>query len=93
MHRIYQIGHFCQLVRDISDAIGCASTKYITKANGKSWNAVKTTCNYAQIIPYIGRKVYLSGPTASMCKTGTNGRYPGLCSENETYENTGPKLH
>lgn len=87
---MHQIGHFCQLVRDVSDAIGCASTKYITKVNGNTWNAVKTTCNYAQIVPFIGHKVYESGPTASMCKTGTNTQYPGLCSKNEVYENAGP---
>lgn len=90
MRRNHQIGHFCQLVRDVSDSIGCASTKYITKVNGKTWNAVKTTCNYAQIIPFVGRSVYVSGPSASMCKTGTNSQYTGLCSVNEIYENAEP---
>lgn len=58
--------------------------------DGKAWNAVKTTCNFAQIVPFVGRSVYVSGPTASKCKTGKNGQYPGLCSENELYENEGP---
>lgn len=88
--RHHQIGHFCQIVRDVSDAIGCASTKYITEVNGQIWKAVKTTCNHAQIVPFVGNSVYVAGLTASKCKTGTNSQYPGLCSENEIYENVGP---
>lgn len=44
------------------------------------------TCNYSRGNPVKGAKVYMAGPTASSCKSGTNSKYPGLCSENEQIE-------
>lgn len=32
-----------------------------------------------------GEKVYESGPSAPKCTTGTNSKYPGLCSPDEKY--------
>lgn len=80
----HEIGHFCTMVIDESHAVGCASTKYITKVDGQDWKAYLTVCNYARV-PVIGSTIYKSGKTASACKTGPNTKYPGLCSEKEEY--------
>lgn len=76
-----QIGHFTQVVTDDAFAVGCAAVKY----NEGSDISIILTCNYSRT-NLDGAKVYVSGPTASDCKTGTNSKYPGLCSENEKYE-------
>lgn len=84
--RSHQIGHFTQVVRDKAHAIGCASSKYLKEFENKEWNATLLVCNYSHNNPLIGDKVYVAGPTASACRTGTNPNYPGLCSELEQYQ-------
>lgn len=54
----------------------------------RKWNGfieVFVICDYS-VSNIDGDPVYVPGPTASQCKTGTNPKYPGLCSENEEYE-------
>lgn len=85
-----QIGHFTQVVRDEAHAVGCAASKYTMTNQGKQMKAILMVCNYSRSNPYKGDKVYVAGPTASGCKTGTNPKYPGLCSQNEKYEE--PKI-
>lgn len=42
-------------------------------------------CNYA-VANLDTYPIYEDGPMASDCKSGTNSKYPALCSENEMYE-------
>lgn len=42
-------------------------------------------CDYA-VTNIYERSIYDQGPTASKCKTGTNPKYPALCSESEKYD-------
>lgn len=85
INRSHQIGHFSQVVRDASHAIGCAASRYTMEYEGKPWNATLLTCNYSRNNPLVGEQVYEPGPTASKCQTGTNPDYAGLCSEHEQY--------
>lgn len=71
------------MIRDETQAVGCAASRYTMNYQGKSAKATLMTCNYSHGNPVRGGKVYKSGPTASSCKTGTNSKYPGLCSQNE----------
>lgn len=50
-----------------------------------NWNHVLVACDYS-CTNLIGAPIYKAGQTASECKTGTNPKYPGLCSESEKYE-------
>lgn len=74
------------MVRDEAHGIGCAATKYTMEYEEKPWNATLLTCNYSRTNPVIGDKVYVAGPTASACQTGTNPNFAGLCSEMEQYD-------
>ncbi|XP_055604843.1 scoloptoxin SSD558-like [Uranotaenia lowii] len=54
----------------------------------KLWLIVRTTkiylmCNYART-NIVTRAAYTSGKVASPCKTGTNKKFPGLCSSRES---------
>lgn len=71
------VGHFTQIVWGNSDAVGCA----ISLFNG---NTAFVICNFAQG-NLMGTPVYEAGTTASKCETGTNPKYPGLCSESEQF--------
>lgn len=52
---------------------------------GQVSDTAMLTCDYSLgNVPHA--KVYVAGPAASGCKTGTNPQYPGLCTENETWE-------
>lgn len=53
---------------------------------GENNHAILLTCNYSRGNPFKGDPVYAAGPTASACQTGTNSKYPGLCSPREKYE-------
>lgn len=77
------MGHFTQLVRDEAYKVGCSFSRYTDKQTNMPYTLM--ACNYA-VSNIIGVPIYEEGPTASGCKTGTNPNYPGLCSENETYE-------
>lgn len=76
------VGHFTQMVKDKSIAIGCAMSK---QPKLKIFTEIFFICNYS-VINIVGDPVYIAGPTASQCKTGTNPKYPGLCSTNEKYD-------
>lgn len=80
----HQIGHFTQVVSDAAYAVGCAAGTFSFEYQGTK-EAVMLTCDYA-MGNVFGSKIYVSGPTASECKTGPNQKYPGLCSEDETWE-------
>ncbi|XP_055606866.1 antigen 5 like allergen Cul n 1-like [Uranotaenia lowii] len=72
------IGHFTQVVKDISDRVGCGMTTW--KENG--WNNLLLACNYART-NILGEATYVKGTTASKCTTGKNTQFPGLCSVKE----------
>lgn len=80
-NRTKHVGHFTQFVTDDAFAVGCAATRF---NEGKRVSTV-LACNYSRA-NLNGSPVYVAGPTASDCKTGTNTKYPGLCSSNEKYE-------
>lgn len=44
-------------------------------------------CDYA-VTNIFEYPVYDEGATASKCKTGTNPKYPALCSESEKYDDS-----
>lgn len=62
--------------------MGCAVTRFTDKAANMPYNQI--CCNYA-VANVQGQPIYIDGKTASGCKTGTNSKYPGLCSEKEDY--------
>lgn len=65
--------------------IGCAaSTRKMTNILKKETNAVWLTCNYSDD-NVIRSEVYIPGRAASMCRTGKNPKFNGLCSDKETY--------
>lgn len=75
------IGHFTQVVRDISYKVGCGMSKFDDQ-NG--FRRALIACNYA-VANTVNFPIYDEGTTASGCKSGTNTKYPGLCSTNEKY--------
>ncbi|TMW44152.1 hypothetical protein DOY81_010770 [Sarcophaga bullata] len=83
------IGHFLVMVNEKSIRIGCV-IGYMFEST-KQRNAAMMTCNYA--MTNIKRTpVYNTCKVpASKCLTGTNPKYPYLCSENEVYD-LGKKL-
>ncbi|XP_053692719.1 venom allergen 5-like [Sabethes cyaneus] len=76
------IGHFTQIVADRATHLGCSMVTY----NESPWIKQLFVCNYA-ITNIIGQPVYQSGNYCSMCTTGCNANYPGLCN---TAENINP---
>lgn len=83
-----EIGHFTQVVRDNADRIGC----YISQFNwpGKGYTNY-LVCDYSNT-NNICLAVYETGAPGSKCKTGTNPKYPALCSESEEYDHKTPVL-
>lgn len=75
-----QNGHFTQIVRDESDRIGCAISKYQSDGFYHSY----LVCNYG-VTNILNEPIYKSGSTASGCKSGRNQMYVGLCNTNEMY--------
>lgn len=75
------ITNFNQLVTDRALQIGCAISMYRTNVGGVQYNSVMA-CNYAYGSE-INSPVYIFGPTASACTSGTNPNFPGLCSADE----------
>ena len=66
------------MVRDQSDAIGCAIARY-TEAKMKTY---LLACNYAtKNIENV--MVYKTGEPLSDCITAPNSNFPGLCSDEE----------
>lgn len=77
-------GHFTQIARDVSFKVGCSISQYLKPGD---WYTTYYVCDYA-VTNVVGGQIYEEGPTASKCKTGTNPKYPGLCSENEKYDDS-----
>lgn len=75
-----QNGHFTQIVRDESDRIGCAISKFQSNGFYQSY----LVCNYA-VTNILNEPIYRAGPTASDCKSGQHQSYRGLCGTNEMY--------
>ncbi|XP_055549624.1 venom allergen 3 homolog [Wyeomyia smithii] len=72
------IGHFTQVVADRATHIGCSMVTY----HESPWINQLFVCNYA-ITNIIGQPVYQIGNYCSMCTTGCNPHYPGLCNIGE----------
>lgn len=76
------LGHFTQVVKDNAYRVGCSIAKYTDQNDARK---ALVACNYA--VANIGDwPIYNDGPTASDCQTGTNPKYPALCSEEEIYD-------
>lgn len=73
------IGHFTQVVTDLTDLVGCGLVQFKDK---NQWNKIIMACDYSRT-NLDNQFVYKSGPAASECKSGTNPNYPNLCSESE----------
>lgn len=71
---VMDVGHFTQIVRDVSGNLGCGCIKY----KSGIWNTVIITCNY-QETNMEGTPIYVAGTKASACKS-TNDKYPFLCN-------------
>lgn len=71
------------MVQDKVSRIGCAVSNYV-KYNQYY---VLLACNY-NFVNVIGAPVYKAGQTASSCATGSNPKYPGLCSIKENVATT-----
>lgn len=74
-------GRFLQVVKSNADRIGCSAIQY---RDTRSHHCTVIGCNY-NAGSIVDVPTYEIGPTASRCKTGTNPKYSGLCSENEDY--------
>lgn len=70
--------HFTQVVRDQSNAMGCAIARY-TEGKLKTY---LMACNYATTNTE-NVSVYKIGEPTSDCITGPNTNFPGLCSDEE----------
>ena len=67
-----EVLHFTQMVQDKAIQVGCAISQY-TKGE---WKSSLMACNYA-VTNLYGTPVYVSGDSASGCKSGTNSKYSG----------------
>lgn len=76
-----EVGHFTQIVRDVSISVGCSISQYV---KNDLYN-IYYVCDYA-VANNFDHQIYDEGPTASKCETGTNPKYPALCSEKEKYD-------
>uniref|UniRef100_A0A1Q3FTQ4 Putative scp-like extracellular protein n=1 Tax=Culex tarsalis TaxID=7177 RepID=A0A1Q3FTQ4_CULTA len=74
---LFSIGHFTQMVSDRTDRIGCSLVSYQS-------NKV-FVCNYS-FSNMLGQPIYVTGRACSMCRTGCNAAYPGLCNTNEVVD-------
>ncbi|EDW65953.1 venom allergen-1 [Drosophila virilis] len=75
-----QIGHFTAMAQQANIAVGCAAARFVKG----DWNNFLLACNYATT-NWVGKPVYVRGPTAAGCNTGTNVNYAGLCKVAEVY--------
>jgi hypothetical protein len=82
----HQFLHFTQYIWATADRIGCAASTSTRYQSGRDWSATWLACDYSYG-NMIGSQVYQVGSPASQCETGPNDNYPGLCSENEQYNN------
>lgn len=75
------IGHWSQFVQSKSQRIGCSVVKF---TNDDKNNCIVIGCNYSAG-NLAGYPIFSFGTPASLCKTGANQQYPGLCSPNEDF--------
>lgn len=78
---VTKIPHFLEVSLDKANQVGCAMANFPQNGN----QITVFTCNYSFDI-IEEQKVYVSGPAASECQTGTNPQFPGLCSINESID-------
>lgn len=72
------IPHFLEMASDRVTHVGCAISQYTDSQGKKSY----MVCNYSFTI-ILSQQVYVSGPPASQCQSGSNPNYQALCSVNE----------
>lgn len=73
-----QVYHFLEMASDRANQIGCAIAQFTDGQGKKTYIA----CNYSfTVIPKFA--VYETGSAASKCQSGTNPKYPALCSVHE----------
>lgn len=73
-----KIGHFTQIVNDLSNEVGCGAVQFTE--NG--WKTSLFVCNYART-NLENRPIYTSGDVASGCISGINENFKALCSLSE----------
>lgn len=78
-------GHFTVMVTEPNIKVGCASARSSEFMQGHDFQTFTTACNYAHT-NIKAHRIYRAGKAASECKTGTNPKYPNLCSINESYD-------
>ncbi|XP_065365390.1 antigen 5 like allergen Cul n 1-like [Calliphora vicina] len=78
-----QIGHFTVMMADRNIRLGCAISTY--SVADKPYTSYLLACNYATT-NMINFPIYATcDKPATFCKTGTNPKYPNLCSNAESY--------
>ncbi|XP_065364366.1 antigen 5 like allergen Cul n 1-like [Calliphora vicina] len=78
------IGHFTVMMADRNIRVGCAASTY--SPAGQPYKAYLVACNYATT-NMINFPIYASCKKAgASCTTGTNSKYPNLCSASEHYD-------
>ncbi|XP_065362988.1 antigen 5 like allergen Cul n 1-like [Calliphora vicina] len=77
------IGHFTVMMADRNIRVGCAASTY--SPAGQPYKAYLVACNYATT-NMINFPIYAScNQAGTSCTTGTNPKYPNLCSASEEY--------
>lgn len=78
-----KISHWAQLVQSKANRIGCSAVRF----TGQEIRARATymVCSYSAGSRFIDFPIFSFGPPASLCKTGENPNYPGLCSTDEDF--------
>lgn len=77
------IGHFTVMMADRNIRVGCAGATYTN--DGERYLSYLVACNYATT-NMINFPIYEScSRAAASCTTGTNPKYPNLCSASEQY--------
>ena len=72
------MGRFTMMVNEHAQDVGCALVRF-TKDD---LFHVYFTCNYSSN-NHLGKRVYETGPACSLCYSGCEKHYPGLCSTEE----------
>lgn len=75
---------FTEMVNDHNVAVGCAFIQNKILVNNMSYFSYMFACDYATAC-FIGKPVFISGPTASQCTTHDT-TYISLCGVNENID-------
>lgn len=78
---IAKSGSYLQIIKNNADRIGCSIIKYL---DPRDYTCTLFGCNY-NAGNVVGIPTYNVGPSASLCTTGPNTAFPGLCSVNEDF--------